>query len=180
MASILKTAFQNIVARAATVTGVSHSAVWNNQIDLLLTGEGYSFVTPAVFFEMLTTDRINFLTGITSSNVTYRLHILHQQLDAGDGTMEQNLDIFDIRDSVKVLFTSYNPNTDYCSPLIFSGEEQDYNHNNVYHYIIDFEGSIVDTKGSPFDPDSEVWQEIDASDFALTLNIDAETPYLKK
>lgn len=178
MASIIKTVFQNMLTQASEVSGVSHYAVWNNQIDSLLAGTGISFATPALFIELITNDSAKFLVGISRSYVTWRIHILHRQEDAGDGTFDQNLDVFDIRDAVKVKFTNYTQ--DNCAPLSFAGEEQDYNHNNVYHYIIDFTSAITDSKGSPLDPDSTEWQEVDASGYNIDITIDPEQPYLQQ
>ena len=165
-----------MLTKASGITGVKHHAVWNNQLDLILTGEGVSFDMPAIFPELIFNPSILLGTGISQSSVLWRLHILHQQLDAGDGTLDQNLDIDDLRDLVKVTFTRYQPKN--CTPLAYVGDEPDYSHNNVYHHIIDFTCTFIDTKGSPLDPDSTEWNEVDASGYTLTIIDDPSKPFL--
>lgn len=165
-----------MLTKVAGVTAVKHSAVWNNQLDRLLTGEGVSFETPAIFVELIYEPSKLLGVAVTQSGVIWRVHIVYTQLDAGDGTLDQNLDVFDTRDSIKVALSRYQPGN--CTPLRFVGGELDYNHNNVYHYVMDFGCTIIDTKGSPLDPDSEEWQEVDASGYTLTINVNPEPPFL--
>ena len=89
--------------------------------------------------------------GLQQADVTWRIHIGMEQLDAQDGTMEQNLDIFDkYRDPVVAILSNFRPTA--CGLLFRTGEQPDYNHTNVYVYTIDFKCGLIDTKGSPYDP----------------------------
>jgi hypothetical protein len=36
---------------------------------------------------------------------------------------------------------------------VSTGEQQDYDHDNIYHYIISFVCNFIDSKGSPYDID---------------------------
>jgi hypothetical protein len=158
MASIIKTALQDVLLQARSVSGVQYAAVFNNQIIQEQDGKTFDFPKPAILIEIDTPNTGLQTLGtdnVTVSELTWRLSIVHEQLDAGDGTLDQNLDVFDYRDLVKVAFTSFRPTN--CSYWQYSEESQDYAHNNIYVYGISFKCSFVDTKGSPLDPDSTVY-----------------------
>jgi hypothetical protein len=156
MASIIKTAFQDVLLKARQIRGIQYVAIFNNQIKEEQDGKTFDFPKPAILIEienpntgLQTLGRDN----VTVSEITWRLSIVHEQLDAMDGTLDQNLDVFDYRDLVKVAMTSFAPKN--CSLWQYSEESQDYAHNNIYVYGISFKCSYVDTKGSPLDPDSD-------------------------
>jgi hypothetical protein len=72
--------------------------VWNNQLDLAEQQQQYSFPFPAGFIEVLNVQEPKQLgDGVQLyDQLIVRIHILHNQLDAGDGTMERNMDVFDL------------------------------------------------------------------------------------
>lgn len=126
-----------------------YSAVWNNQFKLLAEGESYMFPLPAAFVETILPNNYTQLAyGITESDVTFRIHLGLEQIDAGDGTMDQNLSIFDFRNAIIALLTDFEPTA--CSMLMKTSESQEYNHNNLYHYTIDFICSFIDDRGSKY------------------------------
>ena len=67
--------------------------VWNNQLELAEQQQQYSFPLPACFIEVLNVQEPKQLgDGVQLyDQLIVRLHIVHEQLDAGDGTMERNL-----------------------------------------------------------------------------------------
>src|SRR6202008_3517162 len=96
--------------------------------------------------------------SMDESDLIWHIHIIHDYYDTGDETaMEQDLTIFDLRDKVVALLSNYKPTA--CSSLLRISEDQDYEHNNVYHYIIEFTYSYMDSAGSPFDPAAAVYVE---------------------
>ena len=155
MASIIKTAIQDVLAQAATISGALYCAVYNNQVKEEQGGKTFDFPKPAILIEIDTPNEGLQTLGIrnvTVSELTWRFYIVHEQLDAANGTLDQNLDVFDYRDMVKVAFTQFQPKN--CSYFMYREESQDYAHNNIYVYSIAFKCSYVDTKGSMLDPDS--------------------------
>lgn len=158
MASIIKTALQDVLLQARTVAGVQYAAVFNNQVKDEEKGKTFDFPKPAILVEIDTPNQGVQTLGInnvTVSELTWRLYIVHEQLDAMNGTLDQNLDVYDLRDAVKVAFTGFKPKN--CSYWQYAEESQDYAHNNIYVYSIAFRCSYVDTKGSPLDPDSTAY-----------------------
>ena len=178
MASLIKTAINDILTRLNTVTGAMFVAVWNNHASRLMDGSGYSFACPAVFVELETLGEAGRLGGgMTSQDYIIRIHLLHQELDAADGTLDQNLNVYDWRDDIKAKVTGMKPTN--FSNLMFMNELQDYEHSNLYHYILEFKAAFVDTKGSPIDNDSTDWIETTPpTDLDLSVTYD-EPPYLK-
>lgn len=158
MASIIKTAFQDVLLIARQITGVQYVAIFNNQVREEQDGKTFDFPKPALLIEIENPNQGLQTLGqdnVTVSEITWRISIVHEQLDAADGTLDQNLDVFDYRDLVKVAMTGIRPKN--CSHWMYVEESQDYAHNNIYVYSIGFKCSFVDTKGSPLDPDSNTY-----------------------
>lgn len=122
-------------------------AIWNDQINRMIDGSGYSFLSPAAFIETKLTDTHNLSWGYTSNDINIRIHILDEELDAMDGTLDQNINVFLLRDSVKKL-SGFRPTQTGCMQYV--GEKQDFEHTNCYHYMIDFKARFVDTMGNSF------------------------------
>ena len=122
------------------------SEVWNNHFKSLEDGTTYSFPLPAALIEVINPANYTQLAfGITESDITFRIHIGMEQLDSGTGTMDENLTIFALRDAVIAKLT-YQELT-ACSGLMKVSENQDYNHDNLYVYTIDFVCSFIDDLG---------------------------------
>jgi hypothetical protein len=128
------------------------TAVWNNQVRKMLDGSGVFYESPSCFLEMRPEKSMQMADNITVTDVCWKIHIVHGQLDAGDDeNMDQNLMVFQLRDLVKSEFVGFEPES--CSTMFCEDEEQDYDHGNIYHYILSFKSCLKDTKGSMYDPD---------------------------
>jgi hypothetical protein len=87
--------------------------------------------------------------GYSQSDVTFVFHLIHEQYDAGSGTFEQDLTVYDLKASVNFALTNFQPTM--CGSLMRTGEMQDYNHNNIYHYQLEYITGLIDTEGvQPF------------------------------
>jgi hypothetical protein len=122
--------------------------IWNNQIHLDKEGKSYSYPTPAAFVEVITPATYEMVgQGVRSADISFRIHLVHVFFN-NDGTYEQDLIIFDLRDQVIASLSDatgsgWKPTN--CTPLVAIAEEQDYNHDQVYHYMIDFIAGFIDT-----------------------------------
>lgn len=134
-----------ILDQLATVPGIKFQRAWNDQLNEDEQGKQYSFPSPAVFVEFLTPNEIKQLgDGIQLYDpLTVRLHILHWQLDAGDGTMEQNLDAWDFAQEVYKKMQKFEP--DGAVAFVRSSEERDYDHKGIYHLIQDYKTNYIDS-----------------------------------
>ncbi|MDQ2718230.1 MAG: hypothetical protein M3Z26_00510 [Bacteroidota bacterium] len=127
-----------------------YARIWNNQIKEEENGKLYDFPKPSAFLEIINEAKYDEIgCGFQSCDLGIRVHFVHEFYNA-EGTFEQDLLIFDLRDSLVSLLSFYTPTG--CGPMIRTGESQDYNHSNLYHYIIDFITNFTDSKGSAYDP----------------------------
>lgn len=130
-----------------------HVRVWNNQIAYLEEGKLEAFPMPAFFVEIVNTPVYeNIGQYFRSSDLSFKIHIAHEYYDAGDGTFEQDLPVFDLRDQIVANITGYRLTA--CSPLNCMNEGQDFEHTNVYHFILDFVCNFTDSIGSKYDPNN--------------------------
>ena len=120
--------------------------IFNNQFKYMEQGKIESFPFPCFFVEVqMNQNHSQLSSGFSESDVTFKIHIGQTEYDSVDGTLEENKSIFSLRDSIVRLLTYYEPSG--CSRLMKVSEQQDYEHTDVYHYIIDFQCSLIDTTG---------------------------------
>lgn len=120
--------------------------IWNNQLDQLADGDTYAFPFPNVFFEIEAPAQYNPLgQGFSVSDIKIRIHIGHEEYDAGSDLLEQNTNVFTLRNQIVNLFTNFQPSG--CSSMMRVGGFPDYVHTNIYHDIVEFICSFVDDSG---------------------------------
>lgn len=128
-----------------------YARVWNNQIRYEENGELYNFPKPAAFVEIASPVQFQILgQGYRSADLAFRIHLSTENYNV-EGSFEQDLAVFALRDSIIGWLTGRKLTG--CYPLVSIGEEQDFEHSNTYHYIIDFVANFTDTKGSRLDTD---------------------------
>jgi hypothetical protein len=156
----LKAPLQDILTKLATIQVTNndgntvdlYARIWNNQIMTEKSGESYVYPKPAAFVEI--TSPISFQEigqNMRSAELVINIHIAHEFYNE-DGTFEQDLAVFDIRDSVIAALSQFKPTG--CGQLVSTGEQQDFDHDNIYHYIISFVCNFIDSTGSPYDTES--------------------------
>lgn len=126
--------------------------MWNDQVKRAKEGKGYLFQSPACFLEYVPENTTQLLENVTLTDVCWKLHIVDMRLNELDETnLDQNLEVLKYRDLVKQYMVGFQP--DNCSTLYFKDERQDYEHSDVYHYIVDLKSCFTDDKGGILDPD---------------------------
>lgn len=140
----MKALIQAIKTQLATVTELKTIRVYNNQFDLVEDQQIYSFAWPCAFIEIVNEQPAHQLgAGFQVFDpVIVRIHIGHEYYN-GDGTQEENLDVFDLKDKVYKALQKFEP--DGASAFFRSAENQDYTHTNLYHYIMDFTTTWIDS-----------------------------------
>ena len=141
----MRALMEAVLAQLATVPGIKFQRAWNDQLNQEEQSEQYSFPSPAVFPEFLNPNEIKQLGDNIQlyDPLTVRLHILHWQLDAADGTMEQNLDAWSFAQEVYKKMQKFEP--DGAVAFVRMSEERDYNHKGVYHLIQDYKTNYIDS-----------------------------------
>ena len=145
--------------------------VWNKQVKQELDGKTYDYPKPAAFLEVVSPATYEVMGQYyRNADISFRIHLVHEFYDTQDGTFEQDLAIFDLRDQVIALLSGYAPTG--CGPLNCMVESQDDDHNNIYEYVLDFVTNFTDSKASPLDSASAKYKP---STPPLTLEIDETT-----
>lgn len=123
--------------------------IWNNQFEKTkeTDEEGnkiYAINMPAVFLEIITNDIQQLGNGCQYYDLDFNLHIIHRQLDAGDGTIDQNLDVFDLAEHAYNLVQARWPGSPF-GQVCRIGETEDENHDDLYHFIQRYGTTYVDS-----------------------------------
>ena len=156
MSSIVQP-ISDVLAKLATLTVTNRDAqavpiyarIWNNQVKFEAEGKLYDYPKPACFVEVI--DKAEYKEigiGYRACDIGWRFHLVHEYLNQ-DGTFEQDLEIFDLKDKIVALFALYQPIG--CGPMVCVAESQEYDHANIYHWILDFICHFIDSKGSWYD-----------------------------
>ncbi len=126
-----------------------YSAIFNNQIERMKAGEEYNYSLPAAFVEAIpqkTGGEIGF--GSWGYDVIFRIHAVMNQPDAGDGTLDQNLTIYDLRDALQESLVHFQPTG--CSLMQCDDERFDTDHDSVCVYQFDLITHFIETSGSKY------------------------------
>lgn len=119
-------------------------AVWNDQVNRMLSGKGELYDTPSVFVEMQFKNKeINLGQKLNAFDIDLIFHIVMMELDTGDYNYDQNVNIFTYRDFIHKSFMLFFPAN--CGPTKYIGEKQNYNHGNLYEYLITYRTHFIDT-----------------------------------
>ena len=171
----MKALIQAVKARLATVPDFKTIRVFNNQFELLESGEYEGVFCNAAFIEIINDQpAIQLGRGYQLFDpIIVRIHIGHEFYD-GDN-MDEDLDVFDLKDKVYQVLQKFEP--DGAVAFCRTAEGQDYDHANVYHYIMDFTTNYID--GLMKEPVNGV-QSIPPTELVLnaSLNIPAKTAKL--
>lgn len=120
--------------------------IYNNQVERMMTEDKDWIPRPCVLVEIVNNQDYQALgEGYRIADITFRCHILQDFMNQ-DGTQDQTLLIFSLRDSLISLLNLWSPTG--CGPLVAVSEIQEYDHVNVYHYVVDFKAAFVDGAGS--------------------------------
>lgn len=165
--SIRKRLEEIVVTNGDGLSTLLFVRVWNNQVELLNEGSIEAIPMPCAFIELDTTGQPhgNIGRGVCEIQTTLRIHLINEHYNT-ESSFEQNLDIYTLRQAVIRKLNRYKTNV--CSPMFKFSESQDYDHTNLYHYIIEFSTMITDTTGSDIDTLNE---DVIDSTPPLTLEI---------
>lgn len=174
----IKAPIVDILVKLKSVNGILYTGIWNNQVKYEHQGVTYDFPKPAAFLEVIHSPQYEEAgMGMQSADIGWRVHLVHEQLDAADGTMDQNLAVFDLRDTIVRTLSFFEPTA--CGPLLKKAEGLDYDHDNIYHYVIDFICNFMDSSGSKLDPDAGVFiDKVPPTALEIDINLvdSIETP----
>ncbi len=161
----IKPPVQDVLTQLATIqvqnqelqTVALYTRIFNNQVKRQKEGTTLAYPLPAAFVEVIKPAKFKrLLNGASESDLVFCIHLQHWFTDAQDGTFDQDLPIFDLRDKVIAALSNFRPTA--CGNLMLTAESQDYDHDDIYVYLIEFTCSFIDSKGSPYDTDRTDYQ----------------------
>ena len=118
----------------------NHTMVWNNQLNHLINSDDYSFGLPAVLIEMGTENYGDLGQNYMAVDMILKYHIIQDFYNGPN--MSENLTIFALRDAVIKEFNAYQPTGGGF--MSTNNEYQDYDHTNLYHYVIEYVFHFID------------------------------------
>lgn len=132
---------KEILLFLSTIPELKHLKIYNSQLDYLEKGGEYAFSFPAVFIELQTDSFEQLPNEYQNIDIVYKFHIVQDYYNS-DLNLEQNLSIFDLRDILVKKLSFFKPTKGGI--IVKSVEQQDFNHSNVYHYILEYKGHFID------------------------------------
>jgi hypothetical protein len=149
----IKAPIKDLLSLLQDIEGLAYVRVWNNQFKLIHEGKMQAIPFPAAFVEIVAPEKLVTIgVGVVAGDLLIRIHLCDEMLDAGDGTMEQNLEIFDLKDKLVKALSGFAPTA--CSAMQRVSESQSYDHDNTYEYILEFDTHFIDSKGSKYDEET--------------------------
>jgi len=139
----MKETIIDLLNRLKEIPELQYVVVWNNQLQYLEDQTIEAFPFPCAFVELVPQSFNQLGAGFQQTDLDIRIHIGHVEYDANNGNMEENLSVFDIRNLVFKKLSLYKPTM--CSELFKISEEQDYEHTDIYHYILTFRTGLIDS-----------------------------------
>lgn len=148
-----------------TLSSIKYVALWNNQFDK--EKENIEFNYPCVFIEFTDIVSSQLLGNVQLVDFTTRLHLGFKSLKTDDAT------ILTLKQQLykKVEFFTFSqtefPET-YCTKLLRIGEAQNFDHDHIQEYILDFKATMKDFSAQ----DAKVEAEVTTIDLTVDTIID--------
>lgn len=135
-----------------SVEGVAYVQKWNNQLARIMKEGGADmqmFPFPAVLPAFLTGDIMQLGENVQMYDpFEFELHILDWQIDAGDGTFEQNLKVYDLVKKIQKAVQKFQPGLkseeDLAGCCVRVAEYEDNDHNGLTHFVIKYRTTFID------------------------------------
>lgn len=124
-----------------TLSGVKYVALWNEQFNNEKNNIEFNY--PAVFIEFTNIDAKQLLKNVQLVDFTVRLHLGFKTLKTDDATvLTLKQQLYKLVEFFVFSQTEF-PET-YCTKLIRSGETQNFDHDQIQEYILDFRATMKD------------------------------------
>ena len=131
--------------------GTFHVDIWNNQVQYMRDQQLEAVRLPALFVELQFSNGGHDAERMTAREVQVRLHIVMEKMNA-EGYFGRNTDIYDLRDLVLQYFSKWHTSTagnqyDF-TPFQYTGEQPQYDHDNLYEYVLEFSTTFSQVLGN--------------------------------
>lgn len=165
----MKSLYEDIREQIEDNTSVTFVRLWNNQIQLSEDGQQIPFPFPACFIDFPLIEWAQRGKGTQNSDLTIRIHICFESFHTDKN--EEDLALFDLREEVYLALQDFKPTN--AGKLLRISEQTDTRHSNIYHWIMDFTTTYMDSVAQY--PRGGVTAEIETLTINKDLIIDAGT-----
>lgn len=166
---------QQILSILNTDTGLPYFntvAVFNDQIKRSKSGKGYNYWDPSVFIQIKSSNEGSYGDQLTFAEFDVTFHISMYQLNGWDlASLDENLYIFHLRNLIKSNFSLFQP--PQCGPFNWKGEEQQFDHDQIYTYRLSYKCYYVDKVSDPFITGYEYLSATGSTTLTLTASFTA-------
>jgi len=133
-----------LIDKLKDIKELAHVQIWNNQFDYIDEGQGYSFPFPCAFVEVNTMEEMGSLgNGYQGTDLTIKIHLGSDFYNGfGSDAIDDNFNIFALRETISKALFGFKTAT--SGAMFKINEEQDYNHSNVYHYVLTYKVHFID------------------------------------
>lgn len=135
----------DIKNRLNEIESVKYVQIFNNQIDRLESGDSISFALPAVFIEVTPQSIEQAGRYDEVYNLQVNIHILHEFYNGSN--FDENLDVFDVKQEVYKSLKNFQGTGGSSWTRV--NEIQDFDHNQLYHFIQTYQTTYVDIDAEP-------------------------------
>jgi len=123
-------------------------AEWNSQYEQIEEGDSYGFMLPAIFIELVNeAPRIQLSNGVTLYDpLNVKFHVITEEYNNDVFTTDNNQDMnLSYRDVLQTIYNKfYLKEFNGAVAMVSTGEENDTQHTNIYHFISTFVTNYVD------------------------------------
>ena len=124
------------------ITSNLFAILWNNQIEYLKQGQTLALPNICAFIEIIV-DGSNSIGGRSfnlENDLTVNIHLLHTHYST-ESMQDENLLVYDLRKIVMDALYDFKANS-MVATFDKVGETMDFDHNNIYHYILSYKTRI--------------------------------------
>jgi hypothetical protein len=138
------TFFTEIQTKLHTILPNLYVRLYNSQFDDIEDGENYSFPFPCCFIEFVNDEHIKMLgNGVQLYDpLIVRFHIGDLEYDSMDGNLDQNLNIFTLKETIYTTIQRWKSSK--SSIFIRTNEIMDTQHNQVSVFLQEYKTTLVD------------------------------------
>lgn len=164
----MKEFLEYILARAASVPGITESRIFNNQIQKMTEHE--QFLYPMILVEVERVDYLQLPNSYQTANVEITLHIVHESPLQGE-----ELEIYDLKDLVQQYMNRFSANG-ILIEMTRQYETLDRDHDMLYDYRITYFTQFRDfTPPVPID----AYDDLVQTDLNLKIDLDIDNPVVR-
>jgi hypothetical protein len=143
------------IVTADGITSNLFAILWNNQIQYLKEGNTLSLPNICAFIEVIV-DSSNAIGGRSFNvecDLSINIHLLHTHYST-ESMHDENLLVYDLRKMVMDALYDFKANS-MVATFDKVGETMDYDHDNLYHYVLNYK--------------TRIREQIDTNIFALSV-----------